>query len=69
MTDWDKHELTFDLSFLSKGKYKMILYRDGDNADRNAIDYKKEAKTVNATDKLTIILAHIPLSPFLKHQG
>ena len=35
----------------------MILYRDGDNADRNAIDYKKEEKTVQATDKLTIKLA------------
>ena len=57
MTDWDKRELTFDLSFLAEGNYKMILYRDGDNADRNAIDYKKEVKTVNATDKLTIKLA------------
>jgi len=57
MTDWDKRDLAFDLSFLGEGKYKMILYRDGDNADRNAIDYKKEVKTVNATDKLTIKLA------------
>jgi alpha-glucosidase len=57
MTDWDKRELDFDLSFLGEGKYKMILYRDGDNADRIAIDYKKEVKTVNTTDKLTIKLA------------
>ena len=57
MTDWDKRELAFDLSFLGEGKYKMILYRDGDNADRIAIDYKKEVKTVNATDRLTIKLA------------
>lgn len=57
MTDWNKRELAFDLSFLGEGKYKMILYRDGDNADRNAIDYKKEVKTVKATNSQVIKLA------------
>ncbi len=57
MGDWDKHELFLDLSFLGKGNYEMSLYRDGDNADRNAIDYKKEVKRVKSTDKLTIKLA------------
>ncbi|NOU59679.1 glycoside hydrolase family 97 protein [Marinifilum caeruleilacunae] len=41
MTDWDARTLQIDLSFLPKGKkYKMTLYQDGVNADRNAIDYK-----------------------------
>ena len=41
MTDWDARSLELDLSFLPKGKkYKMTIYQDGINADRNAIDYK-----------------------------
>ncbi|WP_320018426.1 glycoside hydrolase family 97 protein [Labilibaculum manganireducens] len=57
MGDWDKHELLLDFSFLEKGNYEMSLYRDGDNADRNAIDYKKEVKRVKSTDKQTLKLA------------
>ncbi|PXY02521.1 alpha-glucosidase [Marinifilum breve] len=41
MTDWDARTLQFDLSFLPKGKkYKMTIYQDGINADRNATDFK-----------------------------
>lgn len=57
MTDWDSRDLEFDLSFLDTGKYKMILYKDGINADRNAIDYEKEVKTVDSANKLKIHLA------------
>ncbi|MBI9059225.1 MAG: glycoside hydrolase family 97 protein [Labilibaculum sp.] len=57
MTDWDARDLEFDLSFLDHGEYKMTLYRDGVNADRNAIDFKKEVKTVGKSSKLKIHLA------------
>jgi len=57
MTDWDSRDLSFDLSFLAEGKYKMTLYRDGKNADRNAIDYKKVVKIVDSTSKINIHLA------------
>ena len=57
MTDWDARDLEFDLSFLDHGEYKMTLYRDGVNADRNAIDFKKEVKTVDKSSKLKIHLA------------
>jgi len=57
MTDWDSRNLSFDLSFLAEGKYKMTLYRDGKNADRNAIDYKKVVKIVDSTNKINIHLA------------
>ena len=55
--DRDKRELALNLSFLGEGKYKMVLYRDCDNAYRIAIDYKKGVKTVNVINKLTIKLA------------
>jgi alpha-glucosidase len=35
----------------------MELFRDGVNADRHAEDYKKETKTVNASDDLSIHMA------------
>lgn len=57
MTDWDSRDLSFDLSFLAEGKYKMTLYRDGKNADRTAIDYKKVVKIVDSTSKINIHLA------------
>jgi len=57
MTDWDSRELTFDLSFLAEGKYKMIIYKDGVNADSCAIDYKKYTKTVTNKNTITIKLA------------
>ncbi|RUT79592.1 glycoside hydrolase family 97 protein [Ancylomarina longa] len=57
MTDWDKRELTVDLSFLKKGNYKMVLYQDGINADRCAIDYKKVIEEVSFKDKKIIHLA------------
>jgi alpha-glucosidase len=57
MTDWTPRDMTFDLSFLDEGKYKMIIYQDGINADRNGCDYKKIIKEVTKSDKMTIHLA------------
>lgn len=57
MTDWTARDLTIDFSFLSKGKYKAIVFKDGVNADRDGTDYKKEVIKISSGDKLNIHLA------------
>lgn len=57
MTNWDKREITLDLSFLGEGNYKAEVFKDGINADRAACDYKKEIIDVPADRKLTIRMA------------
>jgi alpha-glucosidase len=54
MTDWTARELSLNLSFLDEGKYKMYVWKDGINADRNAKDSKMETLEV---DKNTVITA------------
>jgi alpha-glucosidase len=58
MTDWDARTVTIRLSFLDPhATYEMEFFRDGINADRNAMDYKKEVKEVTCGQELTIDLA------------
>jgi alpha-glucosidase len=57
MTDWTARELELNLSFLDAGTWNATIYRDGVNAARAAIDYKKIERTVTATDVLTVRLA------------
>ena len=57
MTNWTPRDLTVDLAFLDDGQYKIEIYQDGINADRNAMDYKKVAWTVTKNDRLKIHLA------------
>ena len=57
MTNWTPRTLTIDLSFLGEGRYEAVIFSDGVNAERNAIDYKKETRTIKAGDKLNIRLA------------
>jgi len=57
MTNWSSRDLKLDLSFLGKGHYQMQLWKDGDNADRNAEDFKMEKREVNSTTVLHIHLA------------
>ncbi len=41
LTNWDERDLNIDFSFLDKGKtYKVTLYTDGINANKQASDYK-----------------------------
>lgn len=54
MNDWKTRDLEIDLSFLPDGNYKMEIFRDGINADRNAADYKKEIKTLPDNKKIKI---------------
>ncbi len=49
MTDWDAREMEIDLeAFLPAGRYRMEVFRDGINADRNARDY------AHVTEELTV---------------
>jgi alpha-glucosidase len=57
MTNWGARQITVDLSFLGAGTYKAIIFEDGVNADRNAIDYVRKEVTVSAKDKLTVKMA------------
>ncbi|AXY74775.1 glycoside hydrolase family 97 protein [Paraflavitalea soli] len=57
MTDWTPRDLALDLSFLPEGKWRMQVWKDGPNADRNAKDCAVETTTVDRTSKLIMKLA------------
>ncbi|PST82893.1 alpha-glucosidase [Pedobacter yulinensis] len=57
MTDWTARELELDLSFLPDGKFKMLVWKDGVNADKNAKDFKQEVMRVSKTSKVKAHLA------------
>lgn len=58
ITNWDSREITIDFSFLEKGKkYEAEIFSDGINANKAAVDYKREKITVDATTKLKYRLA------------
>jgi len=57
MTDWTARDLTLDLSFLPEGKYRMYVWKDGINADKNAKDFAMETKEVDRSTKLSVHLA------------
>jgi len=57
MNNWDAREITLDFSFLPKGNYQAVIFKDGVNADRDATDYKKELIKIASGDKLKIQLA------------
>lgn len=54
MSDWTARDLTLDLSFLDDGAYKMHIWKDGINAERNAKDFKQEVLTVNRNSKILV---------------
>ena len=64
MTNWTARDLEIDLSFLSispyyisPGPWTAEIHRDGANADRAAVDYVREVRSVGPSDKLKIRLA------------
>lgn len=57
ITDSTARDITLDLSFLGGGNYAATICKDGINANRNAMDYTIEEKTLTANDKLQIHLA------------
>lgn len=58
ITNWDSREITIDFSFLEKGKkYEAEIFSDGLNADKAAVDYKREIISIDSTTKLKYRLA------------
>lgn len=56
-TDWTPRDYTLDFSFLPAGDYEVELFRDGDNAAKQARDYKVENFKADNTAKKDIHLA------------
>ena len=57
MTDWTGRTLDIDLSFLPAGRFRMLAYQDGPNAERMGHDYKMSTTSVDKATKLKITLA------------
>ncbi len=58
MTNWNARELEVDFSFLEKdSNYKLTLYKDGVNANKQASDYDVETLVVNKESKIKIPMA------------
>jgi len=56
LTNWEKRDVTVDLSFLDKGYYEVELFSDGVNADRAARDYKRNIFSLSDNQKLSVTL-------------
>jgi alpha-glucosidase len=57
LTDWTPRELEVKLDFLPDGKYTLIEFVDGINADRYAEDYARKESTVNAGQAIKVKMA------------
>lgn len=57
MTNWNARELTLDFSFLPKGSYEAVIFKDGTNADRDGTDYVKEIVKLNPAEPLKVRLS------------
>ena len=58
LTNWDARDLILDFSFLDKGTYEAIIFKDGINADREATDYERKVINISSGDKLNIQLSN-----------
>ena len=54
MTDWTPRTFKVKLDFLPAGRYKMIIWQDGPNADRNAKDFQMKTIEVNKESTVSI---------------
>jgi alpha-glucosidase len=57
INSWDPCTMEIDTSFLKDGKWRVEIFADGINADRDATDYVKKSETVKSGDKLKAVLA------------
>ncbi|MDR1121885.1 MAG: glycoside hydrolase family 97 protein [Dysgonamonadaceae bacterium] len=57
LTNWDKRALELDLDFLGAGNYRAEIFKDGVNANKVGMDYKREIIDVPANKRLTISMA------------
>jgi alpha-glucosidase len=58
MSNWDARDLALDFSFLEKGQFEAVVFKDGINSDREATDYKKEVIKISSGDKMKIHLSN-----------
>lgn len=59
MTNWTPRDLVIDLSFLPpQGIFKIDLFQDGVNADRDATDYRRQVIMATHDDKLHVHLSN-----------
>lgn len=58
LTNWDERKLELDLSFLGEGSYEAEVFTDGVNANRIAMDYKKETISIAPDRKFTFKMAN-----------
>lgn len=56
-TDWNPRDYTLDFSFLPEGTFEVTLFRDGNNAAKQARDYKVEHFFADSSKKIPIHLA------------
>jgi alpha-glucosidase len=54
---WNSCTMEIDTSFLGDGKWRVEVFEDGVNADRDATDYVKRSMSVKAGEKIKINLA------------
>jgi alpha-glucosidase len=57
MGNWQARDIRLYASFLGDGKYRAEIFKDGINADREATDYSREVRTLEAGDILPIHLS------------
>jgi alpha-glucosidase len=57
MSAGDESEKDISLSFLPDGEWKMTIWKDGINAGKNAVDYKKTEMTVTSETVIPIWFA------------
>jgi len=57
LNNWTARDLDLDFSFLGSGAYHADIFRDGPNADRVGVDYRREKRRVSPTERIRIHLA------------
>ena len=57
ITDWTPRDLEISLDFLPSGSFWADIFEDGLNADRNAIDYRRNKMKVNHKQTIKMHLA------------
>jgi alpha-glucosidase len=57
MTDWTPRELDVELAFLGGGRWTMVAFADGAEAERAASSYRRTSDEVGKSSKLKVKLA------------
>ena len=57
ITNGTARDLTLSLDFLSGGQHQLTAYKDGKNAEYQAMHYNKVEQSVNASTQMNIHLA------------